>query len=118
MVALKSFHATGTSPVGRAGLVLIGALLLLLPTMFPRMAVAADEPLQLQELIDEGLKNSPELRAFEYRVAASQHRIPQAKSLPDPMFMFGYQNEGFQKITYLIRPCGRSDRVHHLFIDR
>jgi cobalt-zinc-cadmium efflux system outer membrane protein len=45
------------------------------------------------------LRNSPELRAFESRVEASKYRIPQAKSLPDPMFMFGYQNEGFQKIT-------------------
>ncbi len=59
----------------------------------------ADE-LKLQDLIDEALKNSPEIRASEARVSASKFRIPQAKSLPDPMFMFGYQNEGFNKYSY------------------
>jgi outer membrane protein TolC len=53
----------------------------------------------LRELIEEALKNSPELLVSESRVSASNYRIPQAKSLPDPMFMFGYQNEGFNKIT-------------------
>ena len=62
--------------------------------------VAAAEPLPLQPLIDEALKNSPEIRAAESRAAASQFKIPQAKSLPDPMVMFGYQNEGTNKITF------------------
>lgn len=66
--------------------------------IFPRGA-SADE-LRLQELIDEALKNSPELLASESRVAASRFRIPQAESLPDPMFMFGYQNEGWKKYTF------------------
>lgn len=56
--------------------------------------------LNLQELIDEALQKSPEILAFQSRVEASKYRIPQAKSLPDPMFMFGYQNEGFKKYTY------------------
>ncbi len=56
--------------------------------------------LKLQELIDEALKNNPEILASEARVSASKYRIPQEKSLPDPMFMFGYQNEGFKKYTY------------------
>ena len=30
---------------------------------------------------------------------AAKYRIPQAGSLPDPMFMFGYQNEGFRRLT-------------------
>lgn len=58
------------------------------------------EELKLQDLIDEALKNGPELLASQYRVAASQYRIPQAKSLPDPMFMFGYQNEGWRRYTF------------------
>ena len=99
MIALRSFHATRTSPMGRAGLLLIGLLLLLLPMISPRMVGAADETLLLQALVDEGLQNSPELRAFEHRVQAYKHKIPQARSLPDPMFMFGYQNEGSKKIT-------------------
>jgi len=58
------------------------------------------EDLKLQELIDEALKKNPELLAFESMVTASAYRVPQAKSLPDPMFMFGYQNEGWRRYTY------------------
>ena len=58
-----------------------------------------DEPLNLNQLIDEALRNSPELLVSETRVSASKYKIPQAKSLPDPMFMFGYQNEGFNRFT-------------------
>jgi outer membrane protein TolC len=53
----------------------------------------------LSDLIEEALRNSPELLISETKVAALGYKIPQAKSLPDPMFMFGYQNEGFNKIT-------------------
>lgn len=60
---------------------------------------SADE-LRLQELIDEALKNSPDLLASESRVAAARFRIPQAESLPDPMFMFGYQNDGWSKYSF------------------
>jgi outer membrane protein, heavy metal efflux system len=58
------------------------------------------EDLKLQELIDEALKKNPELLAFESMVTASAYRVPQAKSLPDPMFMFGYQNEGWRSYTH------------------
>jgi cobalt-zinc-cadmium efflux system outer membrane protein len=63
-------------------------------------ARAEEKVLRLQDLIDEALKSSPELQASESRVAASAYRIPQEKSLPDPMFMFGYQNDGFNKYSY------------------
>ena len=59
----------------------------------------AEEDLKLNDLIQEGLKNSPEILASQSRSQAADHRIPQAKALPDPMFMFGYQNESFNKIT-------------------
>jgi outer membrane protein TolC len=59
----------------------------------------AEEALDLQGLIDEAVKNSPDIRAFGSRSEAARYRIPQAGNLPDPMFMFGYQNEGFQRIT-------------------
>ena len=99
VIVLKSIHTTRTS-VFESARFWIGVLLLALLLISQGMVEAADEPLRLQDLIDEGLNNSPELRAFESRVEASKYRIPQAKSLPDPMLMFGYQNEGFQKITY------------------
>ncbi len=61
-------------------------------------AVAQD--LQLKHLVDEALRNNPEILAFRARIDAAQQRIPQAKSLPDPMLMLGYQNEGFDRYSY------------------
>jgi cobalt-zinc-cadmium efflux system outer membrane protein len=66
--------------------------------LFLASAYAAD--LTLNELVGEALKNSPEILASQSRAAAWRYRIPQAKSLPDPMFMFGYQNEGFDRYSY------------------
>jgi cobalt-zinc-cadmium efflux system outer membrane protein len=60
----------------------------------------AAENLELQPLIDEALKKSPEVIASEARADAARFRIPQAKSLPDPMIMVGYQNEGFSRYSY------------------
>lgn len=54
----------------------------------------------LDGLIDEALKNNPEIKASQSRIEAARFRIPQAGSLPDPMFMAGYQNEGFDRYTY------------------
>lgn len=60
----------------------------------------AEGTLRLDELIAEAQRNSPEIQMVEARTEAARHRIPQAKSLQDPMVMFGYQNAGFDKITY------------------
>jgi outer membrane protein TolC len=60
---------------------------------------AADNELRLDDLIEEGLRNSPEILAAQAKAQAAGYRIPQAKALPDPMFMFGYQNEGFKRFT-------------------
>ncbi len=54
----------------------------------------------LDNLIDEALKNSPEIQASQARIEAARLRIPQSGSLPDPTFMFGYQNEGFDRYSY------------------
>ena len=63
--------------------------------------------MSLDDLIAEGLKNSPEILAAQARAEAAGYRIPQAKSLPDPMFMLGYQNDGFSSFT-----LGRSIMSH------
>jgi cobalt-zinc-cadmium efflux system outer membrane protein len=76
------------------GLILIAFFCFLFPSE-PR----AQEVAKLDELIAEALKNSPDLLVSESRVQASRYRIPQAGAFPDPMFMFGYQNEGFDRIT-------------------
>jgi len=85
-------------PSGRVNLIsLCSSLIAFFLTLF---GSAYAEGLNLQDLISEALKNSPEILASQSRVSASRYRIPQAKSLPDPMFMFGYQNEGWKKYTY------------------
>jgi len=58
--------------------------------------LAAD--LNLQDLIDEALRNNPEIHASQWKLSASRFRISQVQSLPDPMFMFGYQNEGTKSL--------------------
>ncbi len=65
----------------------------------PWMAWAQGDVL-LDGLIKEALKNSPEIQASASRLEAAYLRVPQAGSLPDPMFMVGYQNEGFERYTY------------------
>ena len=74
-------------------------LLFLVLCSVPFSAARGQDGLTLNELIDEALRNSPEILAAQARAQAAGYRIPQAKSLPDPMFMFGYQNEGFRSIT-------------------
>jgi len=78
----------------RASCVLYLASLLL----FTNAAFA--EELKLQPLIDEALKNNHDLIASGLKVNTSKYKIPQAGSLPDPMFMFGYQNEGYDRVNY------------------
>lgn len=68
--------------------------------LFVLGSFSSAEDLKLQHLIQEALKNSPEILASEARASAAEHRIPQAGSLPDPMIMFGYQNEGWDRYTF------------------
>jgi outer membrane protein TolC len=74
-------------------------IVLLLVILAVTIPVAAQE-LNLENLIAEAIKRNPEILASQARVEAVRHRIPQAKSLPDPMVMAGYQNEGSSRYTY------------------
>lgn len=64
------------------------------------VGTAFAQDLQLDDLVSEALKNSPDIHASRSKIEGTRQRIPQAKSLPDPMLMFGYQNEGFERYTY------------------
>lgn len=64
------------------------------------ICVAGANELRLRDLIEEALHKSPEVLASESRALAAGYRPPQAGSLPDPMFMFGYQNEGWERYTF------------------
>ncbi len=58
----------------------------------------------LADLIIEALANNPDILASQAKIEAAGYQIPQAKSLPDPMVMIGYQNEGWKKYTYGMEP--------------
>ncbi len=68
------------------------------------LAAASDDALSLQPLIDEALKNNRELLTSEARWKTAAYKVSQAASLPDPMVMIGYQNEGWDKYTYGAMP--------------
>lgn len=72
--------------------------LLLLGVFLMAAAPVRSDP-TLDGLIAEALKNSPEIKASQARLEAARLRIAQAGSLPDPMIMAGYQNEGFESYT-------------------
>ena len=74
--------------------VILAAVMFLLGTS------AAAQGLKLSDLIDEALKSNPDIRASQAKIEAAKYRIPQSKSLPDPLVSFGYQNEGFNRYTY------------------
>ncbi len=85
------------SGIGRAIFCVI--VLFVISAISAPLYAESDNNLHLDDLIQEALKNSPDLLVSESKVTASAYRIPQARALPDPMFMFGYQNEGFRRIT-------------------
>jgi outer membrane protein, heavy metal efflux system len=75
------------------------SILLVLCVSLPAVLYGAEDTVSLNDLIAEGLEKSPEILAAQARAEGAGYRISQAKNLPDPMFMFGYQNEGFQRLT-------------------
>jgi cobalt-zinc-cadmium efflux system outer membrane protein len=71
-------------------------LLFLLATSPSRAA----DGLKLDDLINEALSNSPEIKALGAGAQAARHRIGPAQSLADPTVTVGYQNYGFNRFTY------------------
>lgn len=74
---------------------LFGFLILLLPALLP----AQDTPLRLDDLLKQALERNPQIRAAGQQADASSFRIPQEKSLPDPMVSLGLKNMGFPQFT-------------------
>jgi outer membrane protein, heavy metal efflux system len=62
------------------------------------------QELKLSGLVVEALKNNPDLLASQAKIDAAGYRVPQSKTLPDPMVMVGYQNAGLTKYTYGMEP--------------
>lgn len=72
--------------------------LLIIAFLFVLCSFTYAEELKLQDLIGEALKNNHEIIMIEAKAGAARFRVPQAKSLPDPMFMIGYQNDGVRNL--------------------
>jgi cobalt-zinc-cadmium efflux system outer membrane protein len=89
------FRRFDHSPIRR---ILSASILALL--MLSAGIAAAEETLSLQSLIAEALANNHDILAAETKWQASTYRIGQVTALPDPMFMIGYQNEGWDKYTF------------------
>ncbi|MBI4686532.1 MAG: TolC family protein [Nitrospirae bacterium] len=79
---------------------IINSLTLALPLALALASSAFADELSLQPLIEEALQNNHDILMSESKWKTSTYKIPQAKSLPDPMFMLGYQNEGWRRYTY------------------
>ena len=69
-------------------------VLLLFAATVPGVRGASEEPRdpQLQELVAEAARNSPEIRAANNERLASQHRVSPAGALDDPMLEAGVLN--------------------------
>ncbi|MFH0731683.1 MAG: TolC family protein [Candidatus Omnitrophota bacterium] len=65
-------------------------LLALLASVFSTLHLYADEPDNLATLIDEAVRNNPEIIASKNRYEAAKNKIPQASSLNNPEFEFKY----------------------------
>lgn len=63
--------------------------------------------LRLETLIDLALKENHDLLMARSGIDTSEYRIPQARVLPDPMVMIGYENEGWSRYTYGEMPGAR-----------
>ena len=62
-----------------------------------RGAVAEDLPpseIRLPDLLREALERNPEVQEAARMVEAKHARVPQAGALPDPVLMYGVENEG------------------------
>jgi outer membrane protein TolC len=98
---VKLMHEYRTQPKASKKALMKTALLALCSVFLPFVvAIASDDALNLQPLIDEALKNNRELQTNEARWKTATYKVSQATSLPDPMVMIGYQNEGWNKYTY------------------
>ena len=90
-------HGANMTPE-RLILRLLPGLLAGLICLAPGLASAGEA--DLGALVDEALRNNPELQSAQAQVESGRHRVPQASALPDPSVSLGYTNEGLQKYTY------------------
>ena len=60
---------------------------------------AQENPLRLDDLLNRALERNPKIKSVELEAKASSYRIPQLKTLPDPMIGLTLKNMGFPGFT-------------------
>ena len=75
------------------------SILLGLLILFPVLLVAQEDALRLDDLLKQALERNPKIKSVGFEADAMSFRIPQEKSLPDPMVGFNLKNMGFPKFT-------------------
>src|SRR5438552_18285609 len=60
--------------------------------ILPVEAAPSAEPLRVDALVTEALKQNPEIEAARQRWRAAQERVPQARALDDPEFKIEWWN--------------------------
>ncbi len=76
---------------------------ILLTIILASLTLAQDsnlKPLNLQELIDEGLANNPLRQSFYEDIRVAETLVPQSKSLPDPMLSLNLMNLPFENLGF------------------
>jgi len=72
----------------------LGSLMLL-----PALLFAQEDTLRLGDLLKQALERNPKIKSAGFEANALSFRIPQEKSLPDPMVSFSLKNMGFPDFT-------------------
>ncbi len=75
-------------------------VLLVLLMMLPALLPAQESALRLDDLLKQALERNPRIKAAGLEAKASSFKIPQEKTLPDPMVGLDLKNMGFPQFTY------------------
>jgi len=67
--------------------------------LFPALLLAQEDAVRLDELLQQAMERNPKIKSVGLEAKASSFRVPQEKSLPDPMVGFSLKNMGFPKFT-------------------
>jgi cobalt-zinc-cadmium efflux system outer membrane protein len=67
--------------------------------LLPASLLAQENPLRLDDLLNQALERNPKIKSAALEAKASSFRIPQLKTLPDPMIGLTLKNMGFPSFT-------------------
>jgi len=67
--------------------------------LFPALLFAQEDAMLLGDLLKQALERNPKIKSVGFEAEAMSFRVPQEKSLPDPMVSFSLKNMGFPKFT-------------------